>query len=162
MITAKAQTDYTPLERQRRAALRATRLMQTALERNTRTLRRQMREELATEPPPFKGKRRWTSERQRIFVITKLKREGNLPYRRTHRLAKAWRVEFEGDAFKGSLVAYNRTSGAAFVQGNRVQVMHLDSGWKQIDPMVAKYRPKLQTVLRETWRTVTDPRAGVR
>lgn len=35
---------------------------------------------------------RWKSQKQRRYVIAKLRREGNLPYRRTGALTEAWRV----------------------------------------------------------------------
>lgn len=48
---------------------------------------------LGAEPGPPSYPIVWTSERQRRYVLARLRREGNLPYRRTHALSQGWRVE---------------------------------------------------------------------
>src|SRR5690349_14856833 len=53
---------------------------------------RKILDELAYEPPRFTGKRIWTSEKQRHYVMWLLRSTNNLPYKRTHKLSESWRV----------------------------------------------------------------------
>lgn len=162
LLTAKAVADYTPLDRQLAVASRAPKLMQTAFVRNSSRLRKEFRDELADEPPRFKGKRRWTSAKQRAAYFASNGFGAGIPYHRTHRLSKSWRVEVVGNEFSVALVASNPSPSATFVQGPRAQRMHIDAGWNQLEPTTKKYQARFQVVLRETWRTVTGARAGVR
>jgi hypothetical protein len=57
----------------------------------------QTRATLQTQPGSPKYPIRWTSERQRKFVMAKLRREGNLPYRRTGKLVAQWAVDVDID-----------------------------------------------------------------
>jgi hypothetical protein len=98
-------------------------------------------DELSHEPPPAKKPIRWTSDKQRIAVMIKLKKENNLPYRRTHKLAKAWKmylreftegsfgIVFENPSkigkFVGGSLAQNPTAALRFKQG-----FHDDTGWQ--------------------------------
>lgn len=161
MITGKATANYAPLDRQLAVASRAPKLMQTAFKRNSARLRKALRDELAAEPPRFRGKRRWTSARQRAAYFASNGFGAGIPYTRSHRLAKAWRVEVEGNEQSAALVASNPSPAATFVQGPRAQRMHIDSGWNQLEPTTAKYQERFRVVLRETWSTLTNPRAGV-
>jgi hypothetical protein len=52
----------------------------------------QLMQRLRQQPGKPKYPIRWTSERQRRFVMAKLRRENNLPYRRTGALVNAWDV----------------------------------------------------------------------
>jgi hypothetical protein len=108
--------------------------------------------EISTEPAEWKGKRRWKSERQRIFVITMLRKAGNLPYKRTHALAKGWRVLFSLAEAGGEMALANPSPVMRFVAGSDAQPMHIQSGWPQLAPTVAKYQPIAVRVLVETWQ----------
>ena len=81
----------------------------------------------------------WTSERQRKFVMAKLRRENNIPYRRTYRLRAGWRVGLSrvggGFAFR----VENASDYAQFVVGSLAkdtsraqayqQQFHRKTGW---------------------------------
>jgi hypothetical protein len=91
---------------------------------------------LRREPPtPFvqAGGRmpyiRWTSERQRRYVLAKQRREGNLPYQRSHDYIHGWHVV--GDYTEGlsSIRVYHDWEGATFVGGEDQQIFHWDTGW---------------------------------
>ena len=79
---------------------------------------------------------RWTSERQRRAVMRKLRREKNIPYRRSHRYALGWHVT--GDYTNGltSIAVwhdpYPGDGGedvVQFIAGDRQQGFHQDTGW---------------------------------
>lgn len=48
---------------------------------------------LQTEPGKPTYPLVWRSPKQRRYVMAKLRREGNLPYQRTHGLARGWKVK---------------------------------------------------------------------
>lgn len=159
MIKVTFAIDDDILDAFKDAAQKAPKLTATAFNRSTARLRSQMLAELQKEPPVWKGKRRWKSPRQKIAVIIKLRKAGNLPYKRTHKLIKGWRVLLVMSEKGGMFSLENAVPYGRFVQGDDAQPMHLDSGWRQVALVVAKYRPKVEEVLVATWFTVVDPGA---
>jgi hypothetical protein len=110
---------------------------------------------LSTEPPKHSGKVRWKSDKQRRFVLAKLRREGNLPYRRSHRLSRGWTVSLEnlqeGD---GILRIQNRERSVEFVQGDHTQPYHLDTGWPQAAVVIRQFEPRLEDEVINRWYKV--------
>jgi hypothetical protein len=51
-----------------------------------------VRDRMRVEGKPIEYPVRWDSIRQKRFVIAKLRREGNLPYQRTHRSRLSWQA----------------------------------------------------------------------
>lgn len=163
MIRAQITTDGDVLEVIAETAQKSPVLMQTALRRNIRRLASRILKPLQKEPPRFNGKRRWKSEKQRRAYFATDGFGMGIPYRRTHQLARGWRVEFDGkDAYNGVINIVNDSDVARFVQGDDAQPMHLDSGWPQLAPAVAEGRVEIQNVAIETWFTVSNPFAGVK
>lgn len=135
--------------------------MNTAYKRAVGRLRQQITEELSREPGKWAGKRRWKSERQRRFVMAKLRRDNNLPYQRSHRLSKSWTTDLVTGTEGGVFTVENDTPYMRFVQGDDAQPMHLDSGWPQEGVIISKYRELAEEILIQTWFTVADIHAGV-
>lgn len=138
------------------AAGKLPKLTQTAFRRQAQRIARRVRAELRTEPPPPTYPLQWKSQRQRRYVLAKLRREGNLPYQRTGRLLRGWEVSYNTDNFGGLLEVENDTSYARYVQGDDAQPMHLATGWTQAAEVVAKYREEAEDALIETFFTVVD------
>lgn len=111
--------------------------------------------EVQREPAPAKQyyKLPWASRRQQIYVIAMLRRQGNLPYRRTHRLIRSWRVIFKprGGGAVGELELSNEAPEARWVVGDDTQPMFLKIPWVQGAPVVAKYRPVVTDRLIDLW-----------
>lgn len=88
---------------------------------------------LRREPPerqyPADYPLEWTSDRQRKYVMAKLRREGNLPYRRSHEFVRQWHVR--GDYTNGltSIVVYHDSDIEQYVTGRRRQEFHRITGW---------------------------------
>lgn len=92
--------------------------------------------ELQTEPPAAKHPIEWASDKQRKFVMAKLRRENNLPYRRTGKLAKMWVVELRGNV----IVIENLSAIGKYVYGSLAQdrsaalrfqqPFHKNTGWQ--------------------------------
>lgn len=92
--------------------------------------------ELGYEPPRFTGKRIWTSEKQRHYVMWLLRSTNNLPYKRTHKLSKSWRVTLVTAPGGMAIRAENPTKYSKFVVGrlrprggDTQQPMHKQGGW---------------------------------
>ncbi len=69
------------------------------------------------EPPRPDYPIRWKSEKQRRFVMAKLRREGNLPYRRTHELVRSWTLDTKLSEGVLTLEVGNTAPHAEFVYG---------------------------------------------
>jgi hypothetical protein len=163
MIRAEVRTDDDILLAIADAAQKSPVLMRTAFSRNVKRLAARYLKPLKKEPPKWRGKRRWKSEKQRRAYFATDGFGSGIPYTRTHELANAWRVEFEsGDPYSGVVTFVNDSPAARFVQGDDAQPMHLDSGWPQLADSVSQARPELENVAIETWFSVSDPFAGVR
>lgn len=106
---------------------------------------------LQTPPGAPRYPLRWRSARQRRYVMAKLRREGNLPYRRTGRLARSWQIVFRSR----QVVLRNDTPYAMFVQADWVQPYHLDTGWPQVNAVIDGLPQQLANALVKTWAAVT-------
>lgn len=142
-------------------AKRLPALVKKNLPRVTRPIDKRMLAELQREPPVWTGKRRWNSKRQmRAYFATDGFGHG-IPYHRTGGMVRQWKVVtiFERDG--GSITAANDSPYVDFVQGNRTQMMHLDSGWPQAAPIFTKYLPIYEDALIDFYFTIADPFAGI-
>jgi hypothetical protein len=96
-------------------------------------------DELYYYPPPAKHPIQWTSERQRKFVMAKLRRENNIPYSRTYSLRKGWRVGLAQVADGFAFQVQNDAEYTQFVVGSLAkdtsrarayqQQFHRKTGW---------------------------------
>lgn len=106
--------------------------------------------ELQDTPGTPKYPLRWASDKQRKFVMAKLRRDNNLPYRRTGKLAAGWQVSIErnGDTF--AMVVSNPASVAKYVYGSLAQnrnaalrfqqPFHQDTGWQAATDTVSYWQ----------------------
>lgn len=96
-------------------------------------MERRMNRELMHQPGRPKYPIRWASEKQRKYVMAKLSREGNLPYRRTMKLARRWRIRAALTLVDGQVYMENPSEIAQWVYGDRIgqhqQPFHKDTGW---------------------------------
>jgi hypothetical protein len=138
-------------------------LMQRAMKRRESRLRQLTLRIVKVEPPPAKHPIRWTSERQRRYVLAKLREEGDLPYQRTHELINAWDAKFQLDGDGGSFAMFNTSPVAPFVIGDRQQIMHEDTGWMYAPEVIDRdIVPLVLNDYETIWYTISDPFAGVR
>lgn len=83
------------------------------------------------EPGPAVHPIAWTSPKQRRYVMAMI-RKGVIrsPYVRTHALSQSWKLMLVYDP-NGivSVVMVNTSSVVDFVEGNRQQGFHADTGW---------------------------------
>jgi hypothetical protein len=135
-------------------------LMERAFNRASSRLRSRLLEQLREQPGAPKYPLRWTSQRQRRYVMAKLRAEGNLPYQRTGELAKAWHVEFASLDNGGAITIWNDAAVERYVEGYDQQMMHADTGWPFAPQLIADFQELATDVIIETWYTVSDFNAG--
>jgi hypothetical protein len=143
-------------------AKKAPGLMNTAVNRRLMPrIRKRILNRLQTMPAPAKHPIDWTSEKQRKFVMAKLRRENNLPYKRTGGLVKQWKVVayFKGD--NGEIIAENPSPIGRYVFGEQQQRFHRNTGWYHADDIILEESIIAQEQLIQTWFTVVDGSAGV-
>lgn len=161
MISARVNTDFRFAKDLKAGYLKAPALMKTGITRTGKRIGALMVKELRVQPARPKYKIRWQSERQRRAFFASDGFGKGIPYRRTDKLMKGWKVEIEPIQSGAGLILINRVPSAEFVQGSRMQRMHKASGYVPSKKVVAKYRPIFRKAIYETWRTVSQPGAGV-
>lgn len=162
MIRVQVRVDTDILEAFADTARNAPALTATAYNRATRRLRKQLLDRLRNEPGKPVYPLAWKSERQRTFVMAKLRESGALPYKRTGTLLNGYRVELIANEDGGILQVTNKVPYARFVIGDEAQPFHLQTKWPQLATTVSEFEQMAIDVLIDTWFTVSDPTAGVR
>lgn len=125
--------------------------------------------ELERYPARAKHPIEWTSERQRKFVMAKLRAEGNLPYQRTGGLAQSWQVTDQTQGGRFTLTVRNLWAGAVYVMGainfrsladaaRMRQKMHANTGWQLAQVTVSYWFGQARTMFADKLRE----RAGKR
>lgn len=100
----------------------------------------------------------WASPAQKKAVMTKLRREKNLPYRRTGK-SRTWKAIREAQGPRQFVLLYrNEVPWAQFLFGNRQQPFHRDTGWPYAAETVIKEREMIVDKVRQAWREVILPR----
>jgi hypothetical protein len=106
---------------------------------------------------------RWKSQKQKVAVIIKLKKEGNLPYRRTGQLANAWEGEITD---KGVEIANTAKSEgkfiAPFVIGAFQQPFHTDTGWTKRRASIERQiiKPITDDMMKRAKEGIADSKHG--
>lgn len=94
----------------------------------------------------------WASEKQRRYVMAKLRRQGNLPYRRTHGLVKAWEAVGAINPDGGTITAHNPAGMAGYVYAPFFQQpFHAVTGWMDVTPRFILMRTELSDRLITDW-----------
>ncbi len=132
-------------------AQKAPELLIPATAQVAQYVQQQIISDLRAEPGPPRYPIRWKSERQRRYVMAKLRRENNLPYRRTHALSRAWTVEISLRRDGTVLTVRNPSDVAQFVYGPHQQPFHEDTGWQTL-----RRNPRDRDYMRQYDRQITD------
>jgi len=151
-VDVRADTDV--LDAIREAAQDAPRRMRKAFKRVVKRTRQHMLDDLRDQPGRPHYPLRWKSDRQRRYVMAKLRREGNLPYQRAGRLSAGWTTHIRDQKDGAVFEVVNNVPYARFVQGDDTQPYHLDTGWPQAAKVTVKYRDILINDLIDAWGSV--------
>lgn len=140
------------------AIAKAPGLMKTAYKRNIGRLRGRVLQRLTVEPKKPSYPILWQSEKQRRAFFATDGFGSGIPYQRSGKLLASYDVKVLDTPEGGVLSITNSDPKARFVIGDDAQRMHLDTGWKQIADVAEDARVEANTILRQTWFTVTDGR----
>lgn len=154
MIKADVTVDIDVLEAINDASKTAAKRMNKAYKRRIKTIRQNVLDELRETPGKPRYPLRWKSDKQRKFVMAKLRREKNLPYKRTGALEAGWTTEIRDQKNGAIFQVQNRLPFAKFVQGDDAQPYHIDTGWNSAAEIVSKWREKATDLLIDTWGIV--------
>lgn len=99
---------------------------------------------------------RWQTERQRrAFFATRGFGRG-IPYRRTGGLLLGWTVDVDKTKEGVDVVMRNPSEVAHFVQGDRAQKFHRDTGWVQVDDVMSDFYREAEDSTAEIWYEVCE------
>lgn len=112
-------------------------------ERLVQQYEREIIDELSYTPPPAKHPIAWTSERQRKYVMMLLRSTNNLPYHRTGRMNRGWRLEVLSAPGGVAIRISNIVPYTMFVLGklrprgrDPMQQFHINTGWQPAAPTI--------------------------
>lgn len=154
MFTAVLQPNLDILNVVNMRVTNSPRLMQTAVKRNLSRLKSRILRRLQTEPGSPRYPLRWKSQRQRRYVMAKLRRAGNLPYQRTGALAADYDLELDLKSESGVFILTNDNPAFSFVSGAFQQPFHMDTGWLKLEDEIPRFEQEISDVLVQTWITI--------
>lgn len=146
-------------------AAKAPAYAKTAYTRTLTQFRPRILRVLQVEPAlwPAGKRRRWQSRRQQQAFFASDGFGAGIPTQRTGKLLQSYDVLFSEDTSGGAILqVVNTDPKAVFVVGDRAQMMHLDTGWVQMAPVVSNARAAAEDLLIETWVEIADPIARVK
>lgn len=115
--------------------------------------------ELSYTPPPAKHPIAWTSERQRKYVMMLLRSTNNLPYHRTGRMNRSWRIEVLSAPGGVAIRLTNVAPYTMFVVGrlrprgkDPMQYFHKVTGWQPVAPTIEYWSDALREGVRTELR----------
>ena len=156
-LTFTVQTDLTDLRERYEYLLNLKREFFKEIQRKDLPVFQKRVDQLMNVAPASpKYPLRWNSERQRKYVMAKLRRERNLPYRRTGRVLQ-WRLEaVRSDPMNNGgtldIELRNDVPYAKYVYGDRQQLFHSDTGWPHVNKFRDDNAPVLRAMVMQTWQ----------
>ncbi len=116
--------------------------------------------QLRTAPGPPRYPLKWRSEKQRRFVMAKLRRENNLPYKRkSPGLVDGWELETAFEVDSGGISLIHPWDGIRFVVGPLGSDVRqpLFPHWYDADALLATAARDAEDILVDSWFTIFDP-----
>ena len=135
MIRVRLTVDPTVILEIRKQIQRMPKLMQAEFSAVSQEIQTGFLDEIrGLEPGPVKYPIQWTSDKQRRYVMAKLRKAGNIPYRRTGKFMGGWRVRQYTTEAGGFIVLTNEWDRAKYVWGDPLQpdaqqMFHINTGW---------------------------------
>lgn len=156
------------IDKQNKRILRSPAVFATGMKRNTSRLKSRWVAAKRVEPPaaqqfaPF----RYKSTKQRRLVHAKRRERGGGAYVRTHELSRSAFVDINVNENGGNVITGYKSPIAQFVLTKYRQPMFDPRfggvPWQNPTETDAKFVQETMVVIRETWKTAADERAGVR
>ena len=147
------------------AMQRAPKIIQATVEGPIlRRLDETLLERLQTEPGPPRYPLKWRSEKQRRFVMAKLRRENNLPYQRTGDLVAGWSIEAEFTPDGGGVTLNHTWDKVGFVVDGPITDTSVKQPmfphWYDVNALVAEAQGAAEDDLAQAWFAVLDTPGG--
>lgn len=99
---------------------------------------------------------KWKSEKQRRYVMAKLRKEGNLPYNRTGDFQKRWKVTAVRDK-SGSLIAVDNDSGITeYVAGSSALRQPMFPQWYHYEDVLLKAEDMATDLAINAWFDIVE------
>lgn len=97
-----------------------------------------VRELVTVQVPKPTYPMKWKSEKQRRYVMAKLRKAGNIPYERSGKFQKAWKVTAVRDK-SGSLIAVSNDSGITeYIAGSGSERQPMFPQWYNYEDVLLK------------------------
>mgnify|MGYP000086890235 CR=1 FL=1 len=117
-------------------------------------LERELDRRLRYTPPKPDYPIRWASERQRRYVMAKLRKENNLPYRRTGALAKGWETSIDLNSGDVTINVENAAPQARYVYGPDQQPFL--NKWPVVENIALDIGAELEDNIIEMWPMIVQ------
>jgi hypothetical protein len=159
--TANLAWDKTTIRAIRTAARQLPKLVKPAVRKKILPwARRRVKRALGTPPGPVVYPIEWTSEKQRRAFFATDGFGAGIPYERTNTLVEGWEVLFDAtdDGF-GDITVTNDDDAVDFVQGQRQQKFHQNTGWKNASDVLQVISLDGQVRLDEVWQDLAGKAA---
>lgn len=113
-------------------------------------------DDLAQAPGSVKRPIRWATQKQKQAYFATDGFGKGIPYRRSGRLADGWDVSVESDRATIDIWLRNSVPYSGFVQGDRQQPFHKNTGWRHVDSAIFNHQETLTAALVDTWESFTE------
>lgn len=140
---------------------RAPKTMNTFIERTLKPdIERQVNQRLRQNAPAPRYPLRWKSERQRRAVMAKLRRNNNLPYRRTGRMIREWEVNVLTDNQGGLVEVSHPWQHIDKVVGGGSARQPMFPHWYNADAILLDIEQQAEDAITDTWLLIFDSPEG--
>ena len=119
--------------------------------------------QLRTAPGPPRYPLKWRSEKQRRFVMAKLRRENNLPYKRkSPGLVDGWELETAFEVDSGGISLIHPWDGIRFVVGPLGSDVRqpMFPHWFDADALLESAAGDAEDILVQSWFAILDTPIG--
>jgi hypothetical protein len=93
----------------------------------------------------------WKSQKQRRYVMAKLRKEGNLPYRRTGAFQKAWKTAAVKDGAGSTLTVSNDSGITEYVAGSGPDRQPMFPQWYHYEDTLLKAEDLATDLATNAW-----------
>lgn len=133
-------------------------LMRRTWEQNLRGVSSTLYREITKPPGKVARPIEWQTPKQRRAYFATNGFGKGIPYKRTGKLQKGWKLEFDYGSNDGLLTLTNPADATIYVQGSLQQRMHRNTGWPRADEITDKYQRDFTEQTIEAWLIVAETR----
>ncbi len=98
----------------------------------------------------------WKSEKQRRFVMAKLRKAGNIPYKRTGAFQKGWKTTSVNDKTSSILTVSNDSGITEYVSGSSADRQPMFPQWYHYEDVLLKAEEMATNLAIDAWYGILD------